>query len=47
MNAVQFDRVSRHYGEVKAVDDISFQIPAGEFFTLLGRAVPARPPACE
>ena len=36
MNAVQFDRVSRHYGEVKAVDDISFQIPAGEFFTLLG-----------
>ena len=29
MNAVQFDRVSRHYGEVKAVDDISFQIPAG------------------
>ena len=36
MNAVQFDRVSRHYGEVKAVDDISFQIPSGEFFTLLG-----------
>lgn len=36
MNAVQFDRISRHYGEVKAVDDISFQIPAGEFFTLLG-----------
>ena len=36
MTAVQFDRVSRHYGEVKAVDDISFQIPAGEFFTLLG-----------
>jgi putative spermidine/putrescine transport system ATP-binding protein len=35
MNAVQFDRVSRHYGEVKAVDDISFQIPSGEFFTLL------------
>lgn len=36
MNTVQFDRVSRHYGEVKAVDDISFQIPSGEFFTLLG-----------
>ena len=36
MNAVQFDRVCRHYGEVKAVDDISFQIPSGEFFTLLG-----------
>ena len=36
MTAVQFDRVSRHYGEVKAVDDISFQIPSGEFFTLLG-----------
>ena len=46
MNAVQFDRVSRHYGEVKAVDDISFQIPAGEFFTLLGPMVPARLPAC-
>ena len=37
MTAVQFDRVSRHYGEVKAVDDISFQIPSGEFFTLLGK----------
>ena len=46
MNAVQFDRVSRHYGEVKAVDDISFQIPAGEFSPCWGRAVPARLPAC-
>ena len=33
---VQFTRVSKSYGAVKAVDDLSFQIQRGEFFSLLG-----------
>jgi putative spermidine/putrescine transport system ATP-binding protein len=34
--AVQFESVSRHYGNVRAVDNISLDIPAGEFFAMLG-----------
>lgn len=34
--AICFVNVSRHFGEVKAVDDISLEIGDGEFFTLLG-----------
>jgi putative spermidine/putrescine transport system ATP-binding protein len=34
--AIRLDRVSRQFGEVKAVDDVSLDIPDGEFFTLLG-----------
>jgi putative spermidine/putrescine transport system ATP-binding protein len=34
--AVQFSGVSRHFGEVKAVDNVSLDILDGEFFTLLG-----------
>jgi putative spermidine/putrescine transport system ATP-binding protein len=34
--AVRFLGVSRHYGAVKAVDDVSFDITDGEFFSLLG-----------
>jgi spermidine/putrescine transport system ATP-binding protein len=34
--SVQLDQVSRHYGNVKAVDNVSLSIEAGEFFTLLG-----------
>ncbi len=34
--AIRLDRVSRQFGEVKAVDDVSRDIPDGEFFTLLG-----------
>jgi putative spermidine/putrescine transport system ATP-binding protein len=34
--AVSFQDVSRHFGAVRAVDDVSFQIPAGEFFAMLG-----------
>jgi putative spermidine/putrescine transport system ATP-binding protein len=34
--AVRFTQVSRHFGEVRAVDDVSFEIYDGEFFTLLG-----------
>ncbi len=34
--AVSFQSVSRHYGAVKAVDDVSFEILDGEFFAMLG-----------
>src|SRR5262245_49583256 len=34
--AVTFQNVSRHFGEVRAVDDISLEIAAGEFFAMLG-----------
>lgn len=35
-NAVNFYRVSRSFGDVKAVDSIDLEIHAGEFFSLLG-----------
>ncbi|MCD8548353.1 MAG: ABC transporter ATP-binding protein [Aeromonadaceae bacterium] len=34
--AVEFSAVSRHYGQVKAVDKVSLQIEPGEFFSMLG-----------
>ena len=34
--AVSFRAVSRHYGAVKAVDSVSFDILDGEFFAMLG-----------
>jgi putative spermidine/putrescine transport system ATP-binding protein len=34
--AVSFRQVSRHYGEVRAVDDVSFEVGDGEFFSMLG-----------
>lgn len=34
--AVEFKNVSRHFGDVKAVDDVSFDILDGEFFAMLG-----------
>src|SRR4029453_3248700 len=34
--AVSLDHVSRSYGEVAAVRDVSLEIEAGEFLTLLG-----------
>ena len=34
--AVSFRNVARHYGAVKAVDDVSFEIADGEFFAMLG-----------
>ncbi|MCA1973062.1 MAG: ABC transporter ATP-binding protein [Caenispirillum sp.] len=33
---VRFDRVTCAFGPVKAVDDVSFEIAEGEFFSLLG-----------
>ena len=35
-SAVSFRHVSRHYGEVRAADDVSFDIAHGEFFSMLG-----------
>lgn len=35
-SAVRFESVSKHYGGVLAVRDVSFVIPAGELVTLLG-----------
>ena len=38
MNAVRFDHVSKAFGALKVLDDISFEIPAGRAFCLLGRS---------
>ena len=38
MNAVQFDHVSKAFGALKVLDDISFEIPRGQAFCLLGRS---------
>jgi phospholipid/cholesterol/gamma-HCH transport system ATP-binding protein len=38
MNAVRFDHVSKAFGTLKVLDDISFEIPTGEAFCLLGRS---------
>ena len=34
--ALRLDGVSRHYGSVKAVDNLSLNVPSGAFVTLLG-----------
>ena len=34
--AVRFSGVSRHFGEVRAVDEVSFDVQDGEFFSMLG-----------
>ena len=34
--AIRFDQVSRHFGEVKAVDQVTLEIRDGEFFSMLG-----------
>src|SRR5688572_21795413 len=36
MPAIRFEDVSRHFGEVKAVDHASLEIRDGEFFSMLG-----------
>jgi putative spermidine/putrescine transport system ATP-binding protein len=35
-SAILFDNVSRHFGEVRAVDQVSLQVHDGEFFSMLG-----------
>ncbi|MEZ5911373.1 MAG: ABC transporter ATP-binding protein [Paracoccaceae bacterium] len=34
--AVEFDRIARHYGPVKAVDEVNLTIEEGSFFAMLG-----------
>jgi phospholipid/cholesterol/gamma-HCH transport system ATP-binding protein len=38
MSAVRFDHVSKTFGTLKVLDDISFDISAGQAFCLLGRS---------
>lgn len=35
-NAIEIEHLKKYYGEVKAVDDISFTVGQGEFFAFLG-----------
>ena len=34
--ALRLDRITKHYGAITALDDVSLDIREGEFFTLLG-----------
>ena len=36
MNAIEIKNLKKYYGEVKAVDDVSFSVKQGEFFAFLG-----------
>jgi len=36
MSTVAFERISKHYGPVRAVDDVSLGVEQGEFATILG-----------
>lgn len=36
MNIIEIEHLKKYYGEVKAVDDISFTVGKGEFFAFLG-----------
>ena len=38
MSAVRFDRVSKTFGTQTILDDLSFEVPAGRAFCLLGRS---------
>jgi phospholipid/cholesterol/gamma-HCH transport system ATP-binding protein len=38
MTAVRFEHVSKAFGPLTVLDDISFEIPAGQAFCLLGRS---------
>ena len=34
--AVEFTHVSRHYGQIRALDDVTISVAEGEFFSMLG-----------
>jgi phospholipid/cholesterol/gamma-HCH transport system ATP-binding protein len=38
MNAVRFDHVSKAFGALTVLDDLSFAVPSGQAFCLLGRS---------
>ena len=35
-NIIEIDHLSKHFGEVKAVQDLSFRVKEGELFAFLG-----------
>ncbi|WP_335339552.1 hypothetical protein [Falsihalocynthiibacter arcticus] len=45
-SAIRLSGVSRHYGAVKAVDNIDLDIAEGEFFAMLGPSGLAKQPPC-
>lgn len=44
--AVEFNNVSRLYGDVRAVDGVTIAIRDGEFFSMLGPSGSGKLPAC-
>jgi ABC-type transporter Mla maintaining outer membrane lipid asymmetry ATPase subunit MlaF len=40
--AVRFDRVSKRFGSLAVLDDVSFDIPKGKAFCLWEEAAPAK-----
>lgn len=44
MSLLQVEGLSIHFGGVKAVDNISFSVEAGEVFTIVGPNGAASPP---
>ncbi len=44
--SVEFRNVTKRYGKVTAVDNVSFTIAPGTLTTLLGPWAAARPPRC-
>ena len=36
MNAIEVNGISKRYGKVQALRDVSFSVPAGEVFGLIG-----------
>jgi putative spermidine/putrescine transport system ATP-binding protein len=44
--AVRFAAVGRYFGEVRAIDRVSFEVADGEFFSLLGPSGSGKTPAC-
>jgi len=42
-HAIEVEKLTKRYGDVLAVNDISFTVRRGEVFALLARTAPARP----
>ena len=36
MNAIEVNNISKHYGKVKALQNVSFSVEEGEIFGLIG-----------
>jgi ABC-type branched-subunit amino acid transport system ATPase component len=46
MNMIEVKNLTKHFGEVIAVDSLTSHVAKGEVFGLLRPAVPVRPPPC-